>query len=235
MEIRHLSNSGFAVAHEHGMLLIDCFNYKRWERRLLPYFHICTDITALFTHSHADHWDPAAAATVRQLGGEVAGWEGIEEIDVPLRKGDARTLNGIRVTAFGSTDEGLSFLIDWAGIRLFHAGDLNFWHWREESTAAEVAEAEAAFAAELGDIAAAVPAGTVAAAFFPVDPRMGEGYWEGAVRFCRAIKPRYLFPMHFGGEFAAPAEFYAAMAEAAPDTRVWANTGVVLVLRAPEE
>ena len=34
-------------------------------------------------------------------------------------------------------------------------------------------------------------------AFFPVDPRMGEGYEEGAVRFIRDVRPDRLIPMHF--------------------------------------
>lgn len=230
MEIRQLSNSGFAVAHKRGVLLLDCYNYKRWERRLLPYFHICSDFTALFTHSHGDHWSPVTANVIRQLGGDVAGWSGIEGIDIPLEKGDVRVFNDIRVTAFGSTDEGLSFHMLWDGHSLFHAGDLNFWHWRSESTAAEVNEAETLFTAELNDIAAAIPAGTIDVAFFPVDPRMGDGYWEGAVRFASTLRPRYLFPMHFGESFSAPQAFYDAMAASAPDTKIWKNTGVVLNL-----
>lgn len=77
-----------------------------------------------------------------------------------------------RVRAFGSTDIGVSFLAEAEGRRIFHAGDLNFWHWREESTEAEVQGAREAFLAELERMAPAM-AGGLDAAFFPVDPRMG--------------------------------------------------------------
>ena len=46
-----------------------------------------------------------------------------------INKGDVYEDPNIRIEAFGSTDVGISFLIDLQGIRLFHAGDLNNWHW----------------------------------------------------------------------------------------------------------
>ena len=55
----------------------------------------------------------------------------------------------IRIEAFGSTDVGISFLIDLQGVRLFHAGDLNNWHWSEESTPQEIRKAEGDFLAEI--------------------------------------------------------------------------------------
>lgn len=33
----------------------------------------------------------------------------------------------MKVKAFDSTDEGLSYLVEMDGIRIFHAGDLNNW------------------------------------------------------------------------------------------------------------
>lgn len=51
----------------------------------------------------------------------------------------------MKVKAFDSTDEGLSYLVEMDGIRIFHAGDLNNWHWREESTPREIEEAERDF------------------------------------------------------------------------------------------
>ena len=54
--------------------------------------------------------------------------------------------------AFRSTDQGVSFLAEAGGTRVFHAGDLNFWHWRAESTPAEVAEARRAFDRAIAEI-----------------------------------------------------------------------------------
>lgn len=66
-----------------------------------------------------------------------------------INKGDVYEDPNIRIEAFGSTDVGISFLIDLQGIRLFHAGDLNNWHWSEESTPQEIRKAEGDFLAEV--------------------------------------------------------------------------------------
>ena len=41
----------------------------------------------------------------------------------------------IKVKAYGSTDAGVSFLVTTSGGRkIFHAGDLNDWHWQDDSS-----------------------------------------------------------------------------------------------------
>ena len=34
--------------------------------------------------------------------------------------------------ALKSTDEGVAFLVEVNGVVIYHAGDLNWWHWDEE-------------------------------------------------------------------------------------------------------
>ena len=75
----------------------------------------------------------------------------------------------VKVKAFDSTDEGLSYLVEMDGIRIFHAGDLNNWHWREESTPREIEEAERDFQ----QVMETMRGEKVDVAFFPVDPRLG--------------------------------------------------------------
>ena len=99
------------------------------------------------------------------------------------------------VQAFGSTDEGVSFLVDVAGVKIFHAGDLNLWHWRDESSIAQIEAAERAFY----DCVASIPKENIDLAFFPVDPRQGSMYDAGAGYFVMTVKPRIMIPMHFQG------------------------------------
>ena len=51
----------------------------------------------------------------------------------------------IKVKAFGSTDIGISFMVEAEGLTIFHAGDLNYWHWKEEADEAFISQAEADF------------------------------------------------------------------------------------------
>ena len=60
-----------------------------------------------------------------------------KEDAVWLKKGEEYADETLSVRAFGSTDVGVSFLIEVENKKFFHAGDLNNWHWMEESTEQE--------------------------------------------------------------------------------------------------
>jgi L-ascorbate metabolism protein UlaG (beta-lactamase superfamily) len=120
-----------------------------------------------------------------------------------MKPGDETDIAGTRVAAFGSTDSGVSFLVNADGASIFHAGDFNFWHWREQSGEGEIAEAARDFKVILDTMRGK----RVDIAFFPVDPRLGEGHDEGAMLYVEAVKPRYLIPMHWWGDAAAALAF----------------------------
>jgi hypothetical protein len=109
----------------------------------------------------------------------------------------------VHVKAYGSTDAGVSFLVTLDGMKFFHAGDLNFWHWREVSNARQIQEADEDFKAEVKDLQGE----DIDVAFFPVDPRMGMLFDAGANYFILTGKPRLLLPMHFWGRSDVIAEF----------------------------
>ena len=112
-----------------------------------------------------------------------------------MRKGDTYADERLKVTACGSTDVGVSFLVELNGLRIFHAGDLNNWHWEEESTPEEIAQMEGDFKKELNDLAQLAP--RLDLAMFPVDPRMGGDFMRGARQFLDRIPTSCFVPMHF--------------------------------------
>ena len=97
------------------------------------------------------------------------------------------------VKAFDSTDPGVSFLVEFRGLNVFHAGDLNFWHWRDESTLPEIEEADAEFRKALEPVTKE----QIDLAFFPLDPRQGTMFEAGANFFILSAKPRIMIPMHY--------------------------------------
>jgi hypothetical protein len=117
------------------------------------------------------------------------------------REGDNFSVGQCEITAYGSTDTGLSFLAKAEGIRVFHAGDLNLWHWREENSLREIAKAEASFYKKVERI----PKNGMDICMFPLDPHQGGFYDAGANHFIMTLRPKVFFPMHFGarGEIAA--------------------------------
>lgn len=71
-----------------------------------------------------------------------------------------------RIKMFGSTDVGGSFLINHPKASVFHAGDLNWWHWAGEGDSDNLAARDEYFK-ELERI----PRVSMNIVFFPVDAR----------------------------------------------------------------
>lgn len=122
-----------------------------------------------------------------------------------LSKGDVFEDANLYVKAFGSTDAGVSFLIRAGGKQIFHAGDLNNWHWADESPREEAEEAGQAFLEELDIIAAETQHFDLA--MFPIDPRLGRLYMLGAEQFTGIFKVNTFAPMHFGEAYDRAAAF----------------------------
>ena len=201
LRITHYYHSGFSVSDGEILLVFDYWRGEKGE--LTPDVELTVSelkkykkVFVLISHEHIDHMDPIVF-TWRD-GADVTY---IVSSDMPvgtrgkrMAPGDMLTLTeGLTVKAFDSTDLGVSFLVDWNGFRLFHAGDLNFWHWREESTMQEMEEAETEFRKAVDPLTRE----RVDLAFFPVDPRQGFMFDAGANYFIMAVKPAILIPMHY--------------------------------------
>ena len=203
--VTYLAHSGFAVRTEEHQLLFDYIGGPFVRDPGVPSI-------ALASHAHEDHYSPK----IRDLADHCVLGEDIEPFTGArvMTPGDSLTLAGAQIRSFGSTDCGVSFSVSSGGLQIFHAGDLNYWHWRWESTQEEVREALEGFEAVLGDLDGL----RVDLAFFPVDPRMGAGHDEGADMFLRRVRPRVMIPMHWWEEPAAARAF--ARKHAGEETRV---------------
>jgi len=192
--ITYLYNSGFLIETRECDILIDYYRGGFKPKRDKKLY-------TLASHSHGDHYSPS----LRKFGGSGATYILSSDIRFDgdnvnyLSKGGVYEDENLRVDACGSTDAGISFLLKISEKRVFHAGDLNNWHWKEESTPEEIAEAELAYLAELEYIAGL--SGRIDVVFFPVDPRLGSDYWLGALQFIKRIETVNFIPMHFGERY----------------------------------
>lgn len=193
LEIKYCYHSGFTVEIEDAILIFDYWNKKNNlnEEDLKKY----NEVYVFISHSHPDHFDPI-----------VYTWKKINIIyiisdDIPknvpgvrMTPGEVKRINNkMLVRAFDSTDIGISFYIEYEEISIFHAGDLNLWHWKEESTPQEIEDAENKFK----KIIQKLKNYKIDIAFFPADPRMGKEFDAGINYFFYTIKPTILIPMHF--------------------------------------
>ena len=197
----HYYHSGFSVANDDTLLVFDYWrgeDLELTEERQLSDEQIrsFTNVVVFISHEHIDHLDPIVF-TWKDLTNVIY----IVSSDMPvgtrgkrMAPGDTYSpVPGVDVTAFDSTDLGVSFLVDFNTLRVFHAGDLNFWHWREESTMQDIEEADA----EFRKVVSTISGEDIDVAFFPVDPRQGAMYEAGANYFIMSVKPRILVPMHY--------------------------------------
>ncbi len=218
MKLDYIYHSGFAIETHDTTIIIDYFkdssetayNEGIVHDRLL---NKPGKLYVLSTHSHPDHFNPEVL-TWREKRPDIIYIFSKDILDnhkadsndaIYLDKGEVYTDDTIRVEAFGSTDIGVSYLIDFNKWRFFHAGDLNNWHWSEESTAEEIEQANTDFLNELEYLHNRVK--SIDLTMFPVDNRMGKDYYKGAKQFVELIKTRIFVPMHFDQTYRAADEF----------------------------
>lgn len=167
----------------------------------------------LSSHSHPDHFNPEILQWKKQkediqyiFSRDIldAGLTTKEDA-IYLDKFDTYKDNLISIKAFGSTDIGISFLIQTEGKQIFHAGDLNNWHWNEECPAEESQVYENNYLNELELLAKEVH--HLNLAIFPVDPRLGKDYMKGAEQFISKIPTDIFAPMHFAESYKKAAAF----------------------------
>ncbi len=142
-----------------------------------------------------------------------------EDADVWLAKGGTWTDGVVSVWALGSTDSGVSWIVETAGKRFFHAGDLNNWYAKflpdavpgQKMYSFELEEVfepiahEKQYLGELKDIRKIADSFDVV--MFPIDGRIGNGYTLGGRQFIERFKVGLFVPMHFTTGFESSWRF----------------------------
>lgn len=208
-KVTYLDHSGFAITTPEAVMVFDY--YKDPDKKLEKVLHEAPEVPVLFfvSHHHPDHFNTSIFELAQNRKRTYILANDIFSKLVPktglsvawMSPGDIiDSLPGtLKVEAFKSTDAGVAYAITLPdGKVIFHAGDLNDWHWSEESPEAEIHAAHAKFEKIINRVAEEYP--EMYAAMFPVDARMGTGFAKGATEFLEKVKVDNFFPMHFWGE-----------------------------------
>ncbi|WP_353094781.1 MBL fold metallo-hydrolase [Tissierella praeacuta] len=198
VKIEHIFHSGFTVETENYLLVFDYYKGN---------IYLKNKNTIVFaTHCHEDHFN----STILE-------WKNLDkninyvfssDIDIKgekiynIKPYEELELEGIKIKTFSSTDAGVSFLINIDNINIFHAGDLNWWCW-DDDTEEEKTSMEKAFKEEISKIKDY----SIDIAFFPVDPRLETAFSLGGEYFIEEVKPKYFIPMHFEDKFSTTTDF----------------------------
>lgn len=223
MTLTFLAHSGVLVEWEHFYTLFDFYQGE------LPPLKAEKPLLIFVSHRHPDHYDPrifslfARHPKVRYfLSRDVSlserHWEkrGITaEIFAqctPMRADSLLLTEAggeeLSIRTVKSTDIGVAFLLRSEGRMVFHAGDLNWWHWTSEGEAF-CRSMETLYARALDKLADAVRdeaadnalAPAIDLAMVPLDPRLEDGYAMGLDALLARIAVRRVLPIHLWERF----------------------------------
>lgn len=223
MKVTFLAHSGFLVELERVWLLFD------WWKGTLP--PLGSKPLAVFaSHAHDDHFNPALFRLddgTREicffLGKDIslspehrARWSVSPATAAKCRRmGGNETVSalGLTVETLPSTDEGVAFVVTAEGKSVFHAGDLNWWHWSGEPD-----PWNPNMARDFQRYAEPLRRRRIDLAMLPLDPRLGADGFRGPKHFLEIGEIRRFLPMHQWGDFGFTQRFLESYPRLAAQT-----------------
>lgn len=216
MRVTFLGHSGFLVELPSVTLLFD------WWKGELPAPRPGVPLLVFASHRHEDHFKPEIFALdgggreVRFLLGKDIRlsprnrerW-GVSDTTAEkcVTLGGGRRLEplpGVTVETLTSTDEGVAFLVTADGRTVFHAGDLNWWHWAGEDVSWNMQ-----MALHFKEYTKPLQGRHIDLAMLPLDPRLGEDGFRGPRYFLELADIRRFLPMHQWSGFDFTDQFLA--------------------------
>ena len=195
IRITYLSHSVFLVELDTAYLLFDYYKGDLPELNTVKKFYV------FVSHAHYDHFKKDIFKLREYLPDVYFILSNDVEPDgdgdvMYIGPNEERTVDGCKIRTLRSTDEGVAFLVEYDGSILYHAGDLNWWHWEEESKAYNTMMRRN-YQHEINKLHGV----KIDVAFVPVDPRLGEQYYWGLDCFMKRTETRAVFAMHFWGNY----------------------------------
>lgn len=215
MQITFLDHSGFLVELGGRCLIFDYSNNAPARGKsglsggvINPQLLRDKEVYVFVSHRHADHYTPAIINWRKEIANlhyiissDVAVQEDVHYVQ-PNRE---YAIGGIHIRTYKSTDEGVAFLVTVDGCAIYHAGDLNWWHWQGEPK--EWNEAMGQDYAREIDLLQGVQ---IDVAFVPVDPRLGQDMLRGLDYLMHTAKVSHAIPMHFWNKASKVAEAFSS-------------------------
>lgn len=200
MKITYLGHSGTVVELTESILVFDYYKGS------VPPWPVGKKVYVFVSHVHFDHYNPEIFCWERQVSDiTYILSDDILEDSVPV---DCRSrvrfvgarktvqIDEMTIKTLRSTDEGVAFFVQAEGKRIYHAGDLHWWHWKEEGAIFN----EMMRRKYQGEIKK-LSKETIDLAFLPADPRQEEAYVWGMAYFLEQVEVKRVCPIHLWGKY----------------------------------
>lgn len=211
MKITFIDHSGFSVELKHTILIFD------YSKGIIPEYPDDKKIFVFVSHSHGDHYNPEIwklrekySEVVYILSDDIS----TKEKAIFMHPYETRDLGEVQVETLKSNDLGVAFFVKAEGKTIYHAGDLNWWHWNGEPEADNLYYKKT-FQEEIK----CLKGKQIDLAFMLLDPRQEDKYCWGMNYFLEQVHPRYVFPMHCFGSYKINGHYLGCS-----DGEKWKNT-----------
>ncbi|MCI8891298.1 MAG: MBL fold metallo-hydrolase [Eubacterium sp.] len=218
MKVTFLHHSSFLVELEHTYLLFDYFAGSRVNgfhfTGTIPKLASGKELYVFASHKHHDHFDMDTLKLADQYPNvhfifskdckmsrnflKKHGYPDLitEKITytAPEKKYE---VGSIKVRTLTSTDAGVAFSVTAEDQQIYHAGDLNWWHWEGVGDLIN-GRMERMFKREMRKIADE----HFHLAFVLLDPRQGKDAFKGFGYFMQNIDADHVFPMHMWQDYS---------------------------------
>lgn len=206
MKVTYLKHSGFMVESRNYIYLFDYIGGNIDKA-------IKSDkkIYVMVSHIHDDHFSKIIfdIATKHDNVTYVLSYDVVKKIKknailskmteqlniIRVQAHEKYKIDDIVVETLKSTDEGVAFIVSEKDGTIYHAGDLNWWHWDGEPKSWN-RNMEVNFKREIDSMKGR----KIDIAFVPLDPRQEEAYYMGMDYFIKNVGANEIYPMHFWGE-----------------------------------
>lgn len=192
MKITYIHHSSFSVELDKCILLFDYFQGN------IPKFDKNKKLYVFSSHSHHDHFNKCIF-NLEKIHSNVT-YILSNDINAPKKENikliganERMIVDNLEIKTLESSDLGVAFIVKVENKTIYHAGDLNWWHWEGENSPEENKFAENLFKNALNKINEK----DIDLAFLPLDSRQGKQYYLGFDYFMKNINSKIAFPMHF--------------------------------------
>jgi L-ascorbate metabolism protein UlaG (beta-lactamase superfamily) len=229
MKVIYLGHSGFLVETGRAYYLFDYIRGK------LPQWENDKPLYIFASHSHEDHFSPLIfdKELAERTKAYVFGRDIVRKLNKKKSElmrlygekiccgepGEELHLSDCHVMSFKSTDIGAAFILTEGETIIYHAGDLNWWHW-EGDTKAHNRNMEVNYKREIERISGYLNGRNINIAFVPLDPRLLEAYHYGMDYLLTAVDTEVVFPMHFWENYGIIDRYNAEHAGMHPVVRI---------------
>lgn len=197
MHITFLAHSGFFVETQSCYLLFDWWQGDLPELGEKPLY-------VFASHSHHDHYIPEIFKlnATYILSDDIAP---LTQENVHLVSANQRlVVDDLVIETLASTDQGVAFMVTVEGKTVYHAGDLNWWHWEGEPDPWNP-QMEKDFKAFISPLAGR----HLDLAFVPLDGRLQSAADWGLVHLLSIATADVVIPMHQWNDPAPTRDFCA--------------------------